>query len=63
MDTDDTVHRLAGSSGTERGGLVIMKKKKTDNDNGMAPPPKKSVLGKCSIQPSTSIIFNSTLHW
>jgi len=40
----DSVHRLAGSSGQEKGGLVIMKKKNKDEE-GM-PPPKKSMLGQ-----------------
>ncbi|XP_067934031.1 pre-mRNA-splicing factor ATP-dependent RNA helicase PRP16-like [Watersipora subatra] len=42
MADDNSVHRLAGSSGTEKGGLVIMKKKKKDEE--MAPP-KRSMLG------------------
>ena len=45
MDKDGSVHRLAGSSGKEKGGLVIMKKKKPVEDDSMAPP-KMSIFGK-----------------
>lgn len=45
-DENDDVHRLKGSSGHEKGGLVIMKKRKDESqaDDTMAPP-KKSMFG------------------
>lgn len=48
-DDDKEVHRLAGSSGQERGGLIIMKKKKPSDEGGSMAPPKKSMLGEPHI--------------
>ncbi|KAF6031133.1 hypothetical protein EB796_010563 [Bugula neritina] len=44
MASEESVHRLDGSSGIEKGGLVIMKKTKNQQDEAMAPP-KASLFG------------------
>lgn len=56
----DDVHRLAGSSGQERGGLMIMKKKKPSDDNESMAPPKKSMLGSYMITCLQSVL---TYFW
>ena len=47
-DTDDAVHRLEGTSGEQRGGLVIMKKGQSANVNRhefKQPTSRQSLLG------------------
>ena len=47
-DTDDTLYRLEGTSGDQRGGLVIMKKGQSadvDRHEFKRPAPRQSLLG------------------
>ena len=47
-DNDPSIHRLEGSSGNEKGGLVIMKKgpaSETDKHVFKTPAPRASILG------------------
>lgn len=51
MSDNESVHRLEGSSGNEKGGLVIMKKKKETSDDSAMAPPQKSMLGMtCAME-------------